>query len=89
MKALSMLDHVMLWVARGFAVLFLLFGLLVLCMELCIPPDYLKRSLLLGILLPVVAVVWLASLWNLNLVTRLLLGVTATVGFCFARIYFR
>jgi hypothetical protein len=81
MKALAMLDHVMLWVARGFSVLFLLFGLLVLCMELYLPPDYHKRNLLLGVILPATAILWLVSLWNRNLVTRLLLGITATACF--------
>jgi hypothetical protein len=77
MKALPMLDHVMLRVARLFAGIFLLLWLFLFVLPLLYPPHIREHALVLSALL-VLSIFWNLSLWNLNKgLSRLVLGLSA------------
>jgi len=82
MKALSMLDHVMLWIARIFAVWILATSFIGLFYY---PGNLTDHRLITEVITDVVAFLWLISLWLLDSkITRLCLGLSA--GFFLVRV---
>jgi hypothetical protein len=78
MKALAMLDHVMLWVARGFAIFAL--GWAISEMDESFSHDYwISKYVVAGLL---ASVLWVAASWSLRKDTsRLYLGLSGALLF--------
>ena len=81
MKMLPMLDHVMLWVARGVAALFLFTGCGALIGVQSLPPDYPHKNLT-GLALGIIWVfLLLIGLWYLpNRIVRAFIALSGAVG---------